>query len=65
MDGVPDGSMLAGTRLFAGLDAAARDEIAASCHVVRLSVGETQFEQDDTASAFCGRGSDASGPAVE
>jgi CRP-like cAMP-binding protein len=52
MVSVPDGSMLAGTRLFAGLDAEAHDEIAAACHTVRLRAGETLFEQDDVAPAF-------------
>jgi hypothetical protein len=39
MDCVVDGSMLAGARLFAGLDAAARNEVAAATHLVRLQAG--------------------------
>ena len=52
MDHVVDGSMLAGARLFAGLDAAVRDEVAAASHRVRLRAGETMFEQEDAAEAF-------------
>jgi CRP-like cAMP-binding protein len=49
---VADGSMLAGSPLFAGLDAAAREGVAAASHLVRLQAGETLFEQDDPAMAF-------------
>jgi CRP-like cAMP-binding protein len=49
---VADGSMLAGSPLFAGLDAAAREDVAAASHLVRLQAGETLFEQDDPATAF-------------
>ncbi len=47
-----DGSMLASAPLFVGLDAAARDEVAAASHLVQLSAGETLFEQEDAATAF-------------
>lgn len=49
---VADGSMLAGSPLFAGLDAAAREDVAAASHLVRLQASETLFEQDSPAAAF-------------
>lgn len=49
---VADGSMLAGLPLFAGLDAAAREDVAAASHLVRLQASETLFEQDSPAAAF-------------
>ena len=52
MDHAVDGSMLAGARLFAGLHAAALDEIAAAAHLVRRRSGETLFAQEDAAEAF-------------
>ena len=51
MDRAVDGSMLAGARLFAGLDGAARDEVAAAAHRVPLRAGEAVFEQEDAAEA--------------
>jgi CRP/FNR family transcriptional regulator, nitrogen oxide reductase regulator len=52
MDRAVDGSMLAGARLFAGLDPAALDEVAAAAHRVLLRAGETMFEQEGAAEAF-------------
>ena len=52
MDPVVGGEMLAGAPLFAGLTAAARDEIAAAAHPVRRKAGESLFAQDDAARAF-------------
>lgn len=52
MDRAVDGSMLARAPLFAGLDAAARSEVAAASRLVRLRAGETLFEQDNAAAAF-------------
>ena len=52
MDHAIDGSMLAGSPLFVGLDAAARTEIARASRLTRLRTGETLFEQDDAATAF-------------
>jgi CRP-like cAMP-binding protein len=52
MERVVDGSMLAGARLFAGLDAAARNEVAAASHLVRPQAGATLFEHEDAAEAF-------------
>ncbi len=52
MDRAVDSSVLAGVPLFKGLDAAARNEVAAAAHLVRLRTGETLFEEDDAAAAF-------------
>jgi len=52
MDHAVDGPMLAGTRLFAGLNAAALNDVAAAAHRVRCRSGEILFNQDDTAEAF-------------
>src|SRR6516165_8566530 len=46
------GSILAATELFAGLDVAARDEVAAAGRLIRVSAGATLFEQEDAADAF-------------
>ena len=53
MDRPVDGSMLAGAGLFAGLDAAACNDVAAAAaHRVQLRAGEAMFEQEDAAEAF-------------
>ena len=52
MNRVVDGSMLAGAKLFAGLDATARDEVAAASTLVRLKAAATLFEQEAAAEAF-------------
>jgi CRP/FNR family transcriptional regulator, nitrogen oxide reductase regulator len=48
----PDRSVLAGVPLFAGLDAAACDDVLAAAHVRRIAEGDAVFEQGAAASAF-------------
>jgi CRP-like cAMP-binding protein len=52
MQRVINGSILAATELFAGLDVVARDEVAAAGRLIRISAGETLFGQEDAADAF-------------
>lgn len=48
----PDRSVLAGVPLFAGLDAAACDDVLAMAHVRRIAKGDAVFEQGAEAGAF-------------
>ncbi len=48
----PDPSVLAGVPLFAGLDAAAREDVLAMAHVRRIAKGDAVFVQGAAASAF-------------
>jgi CRP/FNR family transcriptional regulator, nitrogen oxide reductase regulator len=48
----PDPSVLTGVPLFAGLDAAAREDAVAAAHVRRIAAGDPVFEQGAQASAF-------------
>lgn len=48
----PDPAVLAGVPLFAGLDAAARQDALASAHIRRVAKGDPVFEQGAPASAF-------------
>lgn len=48
----PDRSVLEGVPLFAGLDAAACDDVLALAHVRRIAKGDAVFEQGAAASAF-------------
>jgi CRP-like cAMP-binding protein len=52
MDHAVDGSTLVGVPLFAGLDTAAQNEVAAASRLTRIRAGETLFVQDDAAKAF-------------
>jgi CRP-like cAMP-binding protein len=47
-----DGSMLAGVKLFADLDRAALDELAAAARLLRQAANKALFAQDDPAAAF-------------